>query len=300
MRWSGAGIDYVFLGGELGGRPADRSCYDEDGRVSYPRLAETDLFDDGIGRVVRAADERRVAVMCSEKDPQDCHRALLIARALGERGVAVEHILADGGVEKHEETLDRLLDRFKLPRDGDMFRSRDEVVTEALARQAERVAFVDDRLTAAGGGAGALRVYTIGFTKKPASVFFELLRESGAKRLVDVRLNNVSQLAGFAKRGDLEYLLQKICKMKYVHMPELAPTPEILDAYRKGRMDWTTYERQFLALMDERRVDKMAIKRTIANSCLLCSEDTAERCHRRLVAEYLDRHWGNVEVVHLG
>ena len=145
-----------------------------------------------------------------------------------------------------------------------------------------------------------MRVYTIGFTKKPASVFFELLRESGAKRLVDVRLNNVSQLAGFAKRGDLEYFLQKICKMKYVHMPELAPTAEMLDAYRKGRMDWATYERRFVSLMDERRVGKMAIRRTITNSCLLCSEDTAERCHRRLVAEYLDDRWGGVEIVHLG
>ena len=149
-----AGIDYVFLGGELGGRPADRSCYDEDGRVSYPRLAETEPFDDGIGRVVRAADERRVAVMCSEKDPQDCHRALLIAGALEERGVAAEHILADGSIERHNDTVNRLLDRFKLPRDGDMFRSRDEVVSEALARQAERVAFVDERLAAASGGRG--------------------------------------------------------------------------------------------------------------------------------------------------
>ena len=149
-----AGIEYVFLGGELGGRPADRSCYDEDGRVSYTRLAETDLFDDGIGRVVRAADERRVAVMCSEKDPQDCHRALLIAGALGERGVAVEHILADGSVENHDETLNRLLDRFKLPRSGDMFRSRDEVVAKALERQASKVAFVDGWLATADGGRG--------------------------------------------------------------------------------------------------------------------------------------------------
>ena len=145
-----------------------------------------------------------------------------------------------------------------------------------------------------------MRVYTIGFTKKPASVFFELLRESGAKRLVDVRLNNVSQLAGFAKKGDLEYFLRKICRMKYVHMPELAPTAEMLDDYRKGRRDWATYERQFLSLIDERGISKLGIKRTIANSCLLCSEDKPERCHRRLVAEYLDRHWGDVEVVHLG
>ena len=147
-----AGIGYVFLGGELGGRPADRSCYDEDGRVSYDRLAETDLFDDGIGRVVRAADERRVAVMCSEKEPLDCHRALLLAGQLEERGVAVEHILADGSAEKHGDTLNRLIDTFKLPRDGDMFRTRDEVIAEALDRRARRVAFVAE--DSPGGGWG--------------------------------------------------------------------------------------------------------------------------------------------------
>lgn len=145
-----------------------------------------------------------------------------------------------------------------------------------------------------------MRVYTIGFTKKSASEFFELLRESGAKRLVDVRLNNVSQLAGFAKKDDLEYFLRKICKMNYVHLPDLAPTKEMLDAYRSGHRDWQTYEREFIALMDDRRVAKKAIKRTIANACLLCSEDKPEHCHRRLVAEYLHRHWGNVEIVHLG
>lgn len=145
-----------------------------------------------------------------------------------------------------------------------------------------------------------MKVYTIGFTKKSASEFFELLRESGAKRVVDVRLNNVSQLAGFAKKDDLEYFLRKICKMNYVHLPDLAPTKEMLDAYRNGHRDWQTYEREFLALMDDRRVAKKAIKRTIANACLLCSEDKPEYCHRRLVAEYLHRHWGNVEVEHLG
>ena len=147
-----AGIGYVFLGGELGGRPADRSCYDEDGRVNYGRLADTDLFDDGIGRVVRAADERRVAVMCSEKEPLDCHRALLLAGQLEERGAAVEHILADGSAEKHEDTLNRLIDTFKLPRNGDMFRTRDEVIAEALARRARKVAFVAEASPGGGGG----------------------------------------------------------------------------------------------------------------------------------------------------
>ena len=144
-----------------------------------------------------------------------------------------------------------------------------------------------------------MKVYTIGFTKKSASDFFGLLRESGAGRVVDVRLNNVSQLAGFAKRNDLEYFLKKICRMQYVHLPDLAPTSEMLAAYRKGDIDWQVYEREFLALMDERGIANDKTKKMIANACLLCSEDKPERCHRRLVAEYLDRHWGGVEIVHL-
>ena len=145
-----------------------------------------------------------------------------------------------------------------------------------------------------------MKVYTIGFTKKSASEFFELLRESGAKRLVDVRLNNVSQLAGFAKRGDLEYFAREICRMEYVHLPELAPTKEMLDGYRKEHRDWDTYERQFLDLMNERGVEKMRIRETLSDACLLCSEEKPHHCHRRLVAEYLQRHWGDVEIVHLG
>ena len=144
------------------------------------------------------------------------------------------------------------------------------------------------------------KIYTIGFTKKSASEFFGTLKESGAKRVVDVRLNNVSQLAGFAKRDDLEYFLRQICRMDYVHMPDLAPTKEMLDAYRKEHRDWQTYEREFLALMDARRVAKLGIKRIMSNACLLCSEDTPDQCHRRLVAEYLRRHWGDVEITHLG
>ncbi len=139
-----AGIGYVFLGGELGGRPVDRSCYDVDGRVRYDRLANTDSFDDGIRRIVRAADERRVAVMCSEKEPLDCHRALLIARVLEERGVAVEHILANGNAELHDATMNRLMDLFKLPHNGDLFRSRNEVIADALSRRARKVAYVSE------------------------------------------------------------------------------------------------------------------------------------------------------------
>ena len=139
------GIEYAFLGRELGGRPSDRSCYDANGRVRYDRVANTALFDDGLKRVMRGANERRIALMCTEKEPLECHRTLLVARILSERGVAVEHILADGRIENHSVAMDRLLDMFKLPHDGDMFTSRTEVIADALTRQAQKVAYIDGK-----------------------------------------------------------------------------------------------------------------------------------------------------------
>ena len=143
-----------------------------------------------------------------------------------------------------------------------------------------------------------MKVYTIGFTKKSAAQFFETLQQSGAQRVVDVRLHNVSQLAGFAKRDDLAYFLHQICGMDYVHLPELAPTKALLDAYRKEHHDWDLYQREYLALLDDRRIAQKPLQRTIANACLLCSEATPEHCHRRLAVEYLERHGGGWEVVH--
>lgn len=145
-----------------------------------------------------------------------------------------------------------------------------------------------------------MRTFTIGFTKKSAACFFDLLRKSGAKRVVDVRLNNVSQLAGFAKKDDLIYFLKEICGMEYVHLPELAPTKEILDAYKKRHGDWKTYEDRFLALMEQRRIEQTVPRELIADGCLLCSEDTPRHCHRRLVVEYFKQHWSNVDIAHLG
>lgn len=142
-------------------------------------------------------------------------------------------------------------------------------------------------------------VYTIGFTKKPAEDFFRLLQQSGAKRVVDVRLNNSSQLAGFAKRDDLAYLLTSICGMDYVHVPELAPTKEMLDDYRKGDRDWDRYEQRFLELMRDRRIEREIPVELIEDGCLLCSEAEPHHCHRRLVADYLGEHWGDIEVHHL-
>ena len=144
-----------------------------------------------------------------------------------------------------------------------------------------------------------MRIFTIGFTKKSARQFFELMRQSGAKRVVDVRLNNVSQLAGFAKKEDLAYFLKELCGIEYVYVPELAPTQAMLDEYKKHTGDWKAYEERFLHLMKERRIEQTVSHEVIADGCLLCSEDKPHHCHRRLVAEYLKDHWGNLEINHL-
>ena len=145
-----------------------------------------------------------------------------------------------------------------------------------------------------------MKLFTIGFTKKSARKFFDLLGKAGVKCVVDVRLNNVSQLSGFAKRDDLAYFLEEICGIEYLHLPELAPTKQMLDDYRNKHKDWDKYEEQFLTLMRERRIENKVSKEAIAEGCLLCSEEKPHHCHRRLVAQYLDEHWGDVQVRHLG
>ena len=144
-----------------------------------------------------------------------------------------------------------------------------------------------------------MNIFTIGFTKKSAEKFFGLLSNAGVKRIVDVRLNNVSQLAGFAKRDDLRYFAEQLGLIDYIHLPELAPTKEILDEYRKDGLDWTRYESKFLSLMRERRIEKTVPEDLLEEGCLLCSEDKPHNCHRRLVAEYLAEEWGHVEITHL-
>jgi uncharacterized protein (DUF488 family) len=144
-----------------------------------------------------------------------------------------------------------------------------------------------------------VRVFTIGFTKKSARKFFETLRCSGARRVVDVRLNNMSQLAGFTKRDDLEFFLKELCGLDYVHLTDLAPTQEMLDEYKKRKGDWATYQKRFLDLMEQRHVEDLIPKEIIADGCLLCSEDKPHHCHRRLVVEYFDRHWGDITASHL-
>jgi uncharacterized protein (DUF488 family) len=144
-----------------------------------------------------------------------------------------------------------------------------------------------------------VKIFTIGFTNKKAEDFFEKLRTAGVKRVVDVRLNNISQLAGFSKKDDLRYFLRAVADIDYVHLPELAPTKEMLEAYKKFKGDWSVYEMEFLELMERRRIEMTLSMDVIDNGCLLCSEDKPHHCHRRLVAEYLQGRWAQVAVQHL-
>ena len=141
-----------------------------------------------------------------------------------------------------------------------------------------------------------MEIYTIGFTKKTAEDFFTRLKKNGIERLLDVRLNNTSQLASFAKNPDLQYFLEKLCNIEYLHEPMLAPTQDILDKFKKEKGSWEDYTKSFMDLMQERTIEEtlnpeIFEKKTV----LLCSEDTHENCHRSLVIDYLNEKWGNVK-----
>ena len=143
-----------------------------------------------------------------------------------------------------------------------------------------------------------IKIFTIGFAQKTAREFFTRLMNAGVQRIVDVRLNNVSQLAGFTKKDDLEYFLQTIGKIGYIHKPDLAPTKEILNAYKNKEIDWSEYESRFRELLKTRKAENLVSPEEMNDSCLLCSEPTSEKCHRRLLAEYFRECWGDKIVIH--
>lgn len=143
-----------------------------------------------------------------------------------------------------------------------------------------------------------MKIFTIGFTKKSAKEFFGILKKNGVRKIVDVRLSNKSQLAGFSKAPDLEYFLKELCGIDYYHFEFLAPTDDIRRRYNKKNWGW--YVEEYNKLLDERKVSEKLDKSFFEeNACFLCSEDSPEKCHRRLLAEYLNKKWGDLEVIHL-
>lgn len=144
-----------------------------------------------------------------------------------------------------------------------------------------------------------VKLYTIGFTRKSAEHFFSTLERAGVKRIVDVRLNNVSQLAGFAKRDDLAWLSKRIAGIEYVHRLDLAPTDAMLARHQRAETTWDDYAKAFRSLLEARHIDDTLPRELVDGACLLCSEHTPDHCHRRIVAEYLRERWGDVDIAHL-
>jgi uncharacterized protein (DUF488 family) len=141
-----------------------------------------------------------------------------------------------------------------------------------------------------------MNLYTIGFAQKSAKAFFEILSKNKVARVIDVRVNNKSQLAGFTKGDDLKYFLEKIAGIDYLYMPAYAPPRELMEGYRAGEISWPEYERQYNQILEKVALDKAGL---FADACLLCSEPKADACHRRLLAEYIGRQVADVKIIHL-
>jgi len=144
-----------------------------------------------------------------------------------------------------------------------------------------------------------IKLFTIGFAKKNARQFFNILKNEGIVRVVDIRLSNASQFAGYTKKDDLEYFLNEIAHIKYDYRPEMAPTKELLFSYKKKKINWKEYVEKFSMIMVERKIENIFKQSELNNICLLCSEPSAEYCHRRLVAEYLQAKLGHIEIRNL-
>jgi uncharacterized protein (DUF488 family) len=145
-----------------------------------------------------------------------------------------------------------------------------------------------------------IKLYTIGFTKKTAEQFFELLKEKQVKKLIDIRINNSSQLAGFAKGGDLDYFVRQICGIDYKHIIDFAPTKDLLSDYQKKIVDWAEYQKIYRKLIENRKISQKYKVNTFDGACFLCSEETPEQCHRRLLVEYFKEiSLDEVKIVHI-
>lgn len=220
----------------------------------------------GWAKLEQGCRHSRIALLCSEESPVRCNRRLLISRPLTAKGIKTCHIRGNGRLQAEED----------------------------LKGEEEAAARLRPPTTA------ATEIYSIGVTSYAAARFFGTLRQAGIGRLLDVRLNNWTQLAGFTKRDDLPFFLKELCDAEYVHEPLLAPTRTLLDSYKKNGGRWQEYEQEFLALLAERRVEEQLDRRSFdIPTVLLCYEAEADFCHRRLVLKYLQQKWGGLKITHL-
>lgn len=144
-----------------------------------------------------------------------------------------------------------------------------------------------------------IKLYTIGFTEKSAQEFFELLERNQVRKIIDTRISNNSQLSGFAKGKDLEFFSRRLSNIDYEHELNFAPTKELLERYRNKKITWDEYTKEYLHLLDERNIKETVNLEALHECCLLCSEHSPQKCHRRLLAEYLQKINQNIEIIHL-
>ena len=298
------GIMYAFLGMELGGRPKDSHCF-KDQKVRYELVPELDIFQKGIKRLNDALDQGyRPALMCAEKDPINCHRAILVTKTLRTYSLDIAHIIDKTKNETNQEMENRLLETLNIHPDLFDGSGLESLISKAYTLQSDKIAYSEksnnSKKDLNSKTLEKINLYTIGFTKTTAENFFKRIKSANVKRVIDVRLNNNSQLAGFAKKNDLKYFLKALGNIEYKHIPLLAPTKEILDEYKKKKGAWSNYEKEFNKLMNDRKIEKEIKPELLHQSCLLCSEDEPHHCHRRLIAEYLKNRWNvNIEINHL-
>jgi uncharacterized protein (DUF488 family) len=268
----GCGIAYHFAGRQLGGRPNEAELCSPDGKPDYDKIAATAQYRRGIAALIALADGARVAVLCSEADPAQCHREKLIARTLREREVDVLHIYPDGSAYPAPQPAFRFFER-------------------NLAA---------DPLGGAGSMDGAADLFTIGTSGKSLREFVERLRAARVDLVIDIRLRNTSQLAGYSQRDSLEFLLPDLLGIAYRHETSLAPTPALLDGLRGGG-EWDEFAAAFARLLQEREMLAVvaAAVGVAARPCLLCACRTPHHCHRRLLAEAVRSQRPHVRLEHL-
>jgi len=353
-------IGYYFFGNGLGGRYKDPEYLFPDGIVNYNKVKERPQFKEYIKKVEQLIQSgKHLALLCSEKDPFDCHRFVLISRILDKEGVQIDHILYDGDVisqesmenrlrnfysncssnnleslyekrnrdifnkssqKKHERHQKRSIDNVSIsnftpitaenkilhepkrkhPAMSNMILNKNEqMITTNNSHSSDEIETNIMNNSIKEPDSYQIKVYTIGFTQKSAQKFFETLSNNGIKLLIDIRLNNKSQLAGFTKADDLKYFLKKICGIDYIHMPLCAPSDDLLKRYQKKEINWQNYEKEYFDLVTKREVQIKFDEKLLNKACFLCSEPKPDQCHRRLLVEYLKKYFPNLEIIHL-
>ncbi|HEX8846542.1 MAG TPA: DUF488 domain-containing protein [Pyrinomonadaceae bacterium] len=330
-------IVYLHFPKAFGARQKDPKLLDESGRVDFEKVRQTVSFREGVDKLHYCLEQgHKVSLMCSEANPLDCHRFSMISYQLVKEGFLVNHILKHGSVINNSELEQRLLDKYSQKiSDESLFGngniSATSLIDLAYKLRNKDIGFIPNQVksetknvprsiaksegllpfstepdnghlqveSSRPNNCESRRLYTIGFTNKSARDFFELLQMHNVRKIIDTRINNVSQLSGFAKGKDLEFFARAIGGIDYCHELNFAPTKELLESYRKKQISWDEYAAEYRKLLESRKVENQVTIEDLNQACLLCSEHLPEKCHRRLLAEYIKDKCPGLEIIHL-